>query len=326
MNPIRLRERPAPSARPGTSGEVRLAVLIPCYNEEATVAQVVEGFRRSLPQARIYVYDNASSDRTAERAAAAGAEVRHEPLRGKGHVVRRMFSDVEADVYVLVDGDGTYDPEAAPRAVRRLLEEGLDMVNIARRETDHSAYRTGHRLGNRLLTGTVARLFGDRFRDMLSGYKVFSRRFVKSFPALSRGFEIETELTVHALELAMPVAEIEAPYRERPTGSVSKLHTFRDGFRILWTIFVLVKESKPAQLFFTVAVLLTLLAVVLAIPLIETYLETGLVPRLPTAILCTGLVILAMLSGTCGLILDSVARGRKEAKRLWYLAYSAPGR
>ncbi len=305
---------------------VRVAVLIPCHNEEAAVARVVTGFRRTLPEATVYVYDNASTDGTAAAEAAAGAVVRHEPLRGKGHVVRRMFSDVEADVYVLVDGDDTYDPEAAPRAVARLLAEGLDMVNVARRATAGEAFRAGHRLGNRLLTGTVARLFGDRFRDMLSGYKVFSRRFVKSFPALSRGFEIETELTVHALELAMPVAEIEAPYRERAAGSTSKLRTFRDGFRILWTIFVLVKESKPAQLFFTVAALLVLVAVILAIPLVETYLETGLVPRLPTAVLCTGLVILAMLSGTCGLILDSVARGRKESKRLWYLAYSAPHR
>lgn len=309
-----------------TADVPRIAVLVPCHDEEATVARVVEDFRRVLPQATVYVYDNASSDATAERARAAGAVVRREPLRGKGHVVRRMFADVEADVYVLVDGDATYDATAAPAAIRRLLAEGLDLVNIARRPVDESAFRAGHRLGNRLLTGTVALLFGNRFRDMLSGYKVFSRRFVKSFPALSRGFEIETELTVHALELAMPVAEIEAPYRERPPGSVSKLHTFRDGLRILWTIFILLKETRPAQLFFTVGTLLLLLAVVLAIPLVETYLETGLVPRLPTAVLCTGLVILGMLSGTCGLILDSVARGRKEAKRLWYASLPAPVR
>ncbi len=224
---------------------MRTAVLIPCYNEEAAIAQVVNDFRRVLPEAQIYVYDNNSKDRTTEVARQAGAIVRREPLQGKGHVVRRMFADIEADVYVLVDGDATYDAESAPRMIQKLLDEQLDMVNGARVTEIKEAYRAGHRFGNWMLTTMVATIFGNRFKDMLSGYRIFSRRYVKSFPALATGFETETELTVHALELRMPTDEVETPYKDRPVGSVSKLSTYRDGFRILWMIGVLVKEERP---------------------------------------------------------------------------------
>ncbi len=302
----------------------RVAVLVPCLNEEAAVEGVVRGFRAALPDATVYVYDNGSTDRTAERALAAGAVVRSEPLRGKGNVVRRMFADVEAEVYVLVDGDDTYDAAAAPDLIRALEERQLDMVNAARVTDAAAAYRPGHRFGNALLTGLVARIFGSRFRDILSGYRVFSRRFVKSFPALAAGFEIETELTVHALELRMPVLELDAAYRERPRGSASKLRTFRDGARILRTILTLTKEERPLAFFSAVGGLLLATAVALAAPLVPTYLRTGLVPRLPTAVLSTGLAILAFLSLSCGLVLETVTRGRRELKRLHYLRFRAP--
>jgi glycosyltransferase involved in cell wall biosynthesis len=284
----------------------------------------VKEFQKALPSAAIYVYDNNSTDDTRELAAAAGAIVRSETLQGKGNVVRRMFADIEAEVYVLVDGDGTYDASSATRLVETLLANSLDMVNGARVATTDQAYRRGHAFGNKLLTGTVAAIFGNRIRDMLSGYRVMSRRFVKSFPALAAGFEAETELTVHALELRLPIAEIETPYRDRPPGSQSKLHTFRDGFRILRTIVRLVKEERPFAFFSGTAVLLATLSVILAWPLVVGYFETGLVPRLPTAVLVTGLMILAFMSFVAGLILDTVTHGRRELKRLHYLNLQGP--
>jgi glycosyltransferase involved in cell wall biosynthesis len=303
----------------------RIAVLLPCYNEAAAIAQTIEGFRRALPDAAIYVYDNNSKDDTVRVAREAGAIVRQERTQGKGNVVRRMFADVDADVYVLSDGDATYDASAAPRMIERLLAEQLDMV-VGTRESDaQEAYRRGHRFGNRLLTGCVTWIFGQTFSDILSGYRVFSKRFVKSFPVLSEGFEIETEISVHALELKMPVAEVATPYAARPEGSESKLSTYRDGFRILRLILNLYRIEKPVAFFglFTAVFLLTALG--LSIDLLFTYLETGLVPRLPTAILCTGLVLLGIVSLSCGLILDTVTRGRREVKRLAYLALKPPG-
>lgn len=300
--------------------EPRIAVLIPCYNEEVAIASVVRDFRVALPDARIYVYDNNSADRTVEVALAAGATVRTERLQGKGHVIRRMFADIEADAYVLVDGDATYHAPSAPEMVRMLVEDRLDMVNGTRVSDVQAAYRPGHRFGNLMLTGLVRTIFGNRVTDMLSGYRVFSRRFVKTFPALSSGFETETEFTVHALELAMPIGELETPYRERPPGSTSKLNTIRDGFRILGTIIRLVKEERPLQFFSVAGAAMLLLAMLLAIPVIAEFMRTGLVPRLPTAILATGLVGLASLSFTAGLVLDSVSRGRTELKRIAYLS------
>ena len=301
----------------------RIAVLIPCYNEQAAVPSVIRAFRAAMPGAAIHVYDNNSTDGTAVVARAAGAHVRTERLQGKGNVIRRMFADIEADAYVLVDGDDTYDASTAPGMVAMLLRDQLDMVNGARVSDVQAAYRRGHRFGNAVLTGLVARIFGDRVSDMLSGYRVFSRRFVKSFPALSGGFETETEFTVHALELRMPIGEVPTPYKERPAGSESKLRTYRDGFRILRTIMLLVKEERPLAFFGSAGAALLLLAVLLAVPVIAEFLRTGLVPRLPTAVLATGLVLLSFLSVTCGLILDSVTRGRKELKRLSYLAIPA---
>lgn len=301
----------------------RIAVLVPCYNEQAAVPAVISAFRAALPGAVIHVYDNNSTDGTAAAARAAGARVCTERLQGKGNVIRRMFADIEADAYVLVDGDDTYDAATAPGMVAMLLRDRLDMVNGARVSSAQAAYRRGHRLGNAMLTGLVARIFGDRVSDMLSGYRVFSRRFVKSFPALSGGFETETEFTIHALELRMPVGEVPTPYKERPAGSVSKLHTYSDGFRILRTIVLLVKEERPLPFFAAIAAALLLAAVLLFVPVLAEFLRTGLVPRLPTAVLATGLVLLSFLSLTCGLILDSVTRGRKELKRLAYLAIPA---
>ena len=308
-----------------TSPSMRIAVLVPCFNEEAAVATVVSDFRKALPSAQIYVYDNNSKDRTAEVARAAGAEVRSERRQGKGHVVRRMFADLDADVYVLVDGDATYDAPSAPGMIERLVDNHLDMVVGLRVDQEQAAYRRGHRTGNWLLTGFLSAVFGQAFTDILSGYRVFSRRFVKSFPVLSDGFEIETELTVHALELAMPVAEIETPYYARPEGSVSKLNTWRDGFRILGTILRLYRSEKPLRFFTIIGLLLALVAIGLAIPLAITYLEEGVVPRVPTAILSTGLMIVAVLSVSSGLVLDTVTRGRREMKLLAYLAQPPVG-
>lgn len=301
-------------------GAPRIAVLIPCFNEAATIADVVSEFRRHLPSAEFYVYDNNSTDGTAEAARRAGAVVRSETQQGKGHVVRRMFADIEADIFVLVDGDGTYDASAAPPAIDQLVAEELDMITIAREMSVDEAFRPGHRLGNVALTELVRWIFGSRIKDMLSGYRVLSRRFVKSFPALAQGFETETELTVHALELNMPIGERLAPYRERPEGSESKLNTFRDGFRILGLIIVLMKEERPIAFFGTIGWVLTIVATALGIPVVIEYVETGLVPRFPTAILATGTMLLGFLSHTCGLILDSVTRARRETRRLFYLA------
>lgn len=303
---------------------IRVAVLVPCYNEEQAIGKVIQDFRDVLPEATFYVFDNNSQDRTIEEACAAGAIVRREPLQGKGNVVRRMFADVDADVYVLVDGDDTYDASSAPRLIRLLLDGPLDMVNAARESEASQAYRPGHRFGNRMLTGVVATIFGKRIRDMLSGYRVFSRRFVKSFPALSAGFEIETELTIHALELRMPLLEIQTPFKERAEGSVSKLKTFRDGFRILKTILLLLIDAKPLAFFSGIAGVLLIAAFFLSVPVVLTYFETGLVPRLPTAVLVTGMMVLAALSFACGLVVHSVSRGRKELKRLQYLGIQPP--
>ena len=304
--------------------EPRIAVILPCYNEEAAIAQTVAGFQAALPHAAIYVYDNNSSDRTGVVAREAGATVRTERMQGKGNVVRRMFADVDADIYVMADGDATYDAAAAPAMIAKMREEGLDMVVGTRVHEAADAYRRGHVLGNRAMTGLLARLFGRSFTDIFSGYRVFSRRFVKSFPVLSAGFEIETEISVHALELKMPVGEVETRYLARPEGSASKLSTYRDGARIARTILTLYRIEKPMLFFGWIALALALLAVVLALPLAMTYLETGLVPRFPTAILATGLVILAALSSFAGLILDTVVRGRREVRRLAYLAQPAP--
>ena len=306
------------------AAQPRVAVLAPCYNEAATIAKVVGDFARALPEATVWVFDNNSTDDTAAVAERAGAVVRRAPLRGKGNVVRRMFSDVEADVYLLVDGDDTYDATVAPLMVRRLLDEGLDMVSAARVEPSAGAYRTGHRFGNVALSGVVRMVFGRQFRDMLTGYRAFSRRFVKSFPAHSRGFEIETELTVHTLQMRLPAIELEAPYGARPDGSESKLSTFRDGWRILRMISLMVREERPLQFFGSASLLSVLAAVLLTTPLVLDYLRTGLVPRQPTLIVAVGLAVVALLSLVCGLILDTVARARLEQRRLAYLALPGP--
>jgi glycosyltransferase involved in cell wall biosynthesis len=296
-----------------------IAVLIPCWNEAPSIGKVVGDFRSALPHAVIYVFDNNSTDNTAAIAKENGAVVCKEEQQGKGHTIRRMFADIEADVYVIVDGDDTYAAASAPAMVNELIENNLDMVSAVRMPTSDTAYRPGHRFGNHLLTGIVRLSFGPRFQDMLSGYRVLSRRFVKSFPALSKGFEIETELTIHALELSMPVAEIETRYKERPADSASKLNTYADGLRILTMIVTLIKEEKPLLFFSMTAFILGFTSIVLAIPIINTFLETGLVPRFPTAILSTGLMLLAFLSLASGFILDTVTRGRRELKRMQYL-------
>ena len=307
-----------------SSASLRVAVILPCYNEQAAIADTIAGFRAALPGAAIHVYDNNSSDRTVELARAAGAIVRTEKMQGKGHVVRRMFADVEADVYVMADGDLTYDPTAAPTMVKMLIDEQLDMVVGTRQHEAAAAYRGGHVLGNRLFTGLLSGLFGRSFTDIFSGYRVFSRRFVKSFPVLSAGFEIETEISVHALELRMPVGELATAYGARPEGSASKLSTFRDGWRILRTIGTLYRVERPVLFYGGIGVLLIVLALALSVPIVVTYLATGLVPRLPTAVLVTGMIIIGVLSFLAGLILDTVTRGRRELRRLFYLSYPAP--
>ena len=308
------------------ASDLEIAVLVPCFNEEAAIAKVVSDFRAALPTATIYVYDNNSTDKTIEVATAAGAQVRREIRRGKGNVVRRMIQDIEADVYVMVDGDDTYDASVANTLVDRLVEDNLDMVVGRRVETHQAAYRAGHRLGNAALTGLVRWLFGANIVDMLSGYRVFSRRFVKSFPSFSREFEIETELTVHAMQMRMAVAEIDTNYKERPPGSMSKLRTFRDGWRILMTITNLVRNERPLLFFALLALLLAVVAIALGIPVILDYLDTGLVPRFPTAILASALMVIAVISLATGAILDLVAHVRREAKRLAYLQHPAPSR
>jgi len=309
---------------PWRAADLRVAVLVPCYNEEVAIGRVVAGFLAALPGAIVYVYDNNSSDGTRDAALAAGAVVRSEMLRGKGHVVRRMFADVEADIYLLVDGDDTYDAAAAPDLVSALIAGGLDMMTGARVTDIAAAYRRGHRFGNKVLTGLVAFVFGDRVSDMLSGYRVFSRRFVKSFPALSGGFEIETELTVHALDLGLPIGELEVRYSDRHAGSASKLHTYTDGLRIGRTIVQLVKDERPLQFFSVVSAVLMTVGIALGAGVVAEFSRTGLVPRLPTAVLATGIVLVATGALLCGLVLDSITRGRKEAKRLAYLSQPVP--
>jgi len=302
------------------SKSFQTAVLIPCYNEERTIASVVRDFSAALPDCLVFVYDNNSTDRTAAEAAAAGAIVRRERTQGKGNVLRRMLADVEADVYIVVDGDATYDANACPGMVEILLTEGLDLVNGARVATDKSAFRRGHHLGNALLTGLIKLIFGTGLDDILSGYKVMSRRFVKSIPLLSGGFETETELAIHALSLRMPIAEMPTSYRNRPSGSASKLSTYRDGIKILSTIVWLMKEERPLLFFSIAGAALAAIAIILAVPIIITFIETGLVPRLPTAVLAAAIMILSFLSLSSGLILDTVTRGRREMKRMVYLA------
>jgi len=299
----------------------RIAVLVPCYNEALTVAKVVEQFRAALPDCAVYVYDNRSSDGTGDIARAAGAIVRREERPGKGGVMRRMFAEIDADIYVVTDGDATYDATRAPEMVARLQQDDLDVVTGVRDHEDRdAAYRRGHQSGNRAFNWLLGVLFGERPTDMFSGYRVMSRRFVKSLPAEARGFEIETELTVHALDLRVPVAEVRTRYFERPEGSISKLSTYRDGLRILVMMGKLFRDIRPLPFFGTVAALLAAAGLILGAEVVVEYMNTRLVPRLPTAVLATGLMLLASLALVCGLILDSVARGRREAKRLAYLA------
>ncbi len=319
------RKASSAAARKDSLDAYNIAVLVPCYNEEAAVANVVRDFKAALPGATIFVFDNNSTDNTATAARAAGAEVFEEKRQGKGYVVRRMFTDVEADLYVMVDGDATYDARSAPRMIERLLTDRLDMVVANRVDLEQAAYRPGHRTGNRLLTAFVASVFGSTFNDMLSGYRVFSRRFVKSFPVLSGGFEIETELTIHALELGLAAAEVDTPYFARPQGSASKLNTWGDGSRILRTIVRLYRAERPLPFFGAIGAALGIASVGFAIPIVVTFMETGLVPRLPTAVLSAALMILACLSVAIGLVLDTVTRGRREMKLLAYLSHRAPG-
>ena len=301
----------------------RIAVLVPCYNEELTVGKVVHDFRRVLPNSDIYVYDNNSKDNTIEAAKEAGAIVQTEVLQGKGNVVRRMFADIEADIYVMVDGDATYDADSVQLMIDKMSAEKLDMVTGVRKSNLQEAYRAGHRFGNMMFSSLIAKIFGDRISDLLSGYRVFSRRFVKSFPALSGEFEIETELTVHALELRMPIGEIETPYGARPEGSVSKLSTYKDGFKILFTVMKLIKNERPLPLFGFLGFGLLLASLALAVPIFSTYLETGLVPRLPTATLVVGMTIIGVFSIFAGIIIDSISTSRREIKRLFYLGHRA---
>lgn len=302
---------------------MKIAVLLPCHNEQVTIFNVVTSFQRVLPGAAVYVYDNNSTDNTAVEARRAGAIVCSEPRKGKGHVVRRMFADVDADVYVMADGDGTYEAAAAPHLIEALVRDRLDMVVGARVADDGAAsYRPGHRWGNRILTRGVALIFGRGFRDMLSGYRVFSRRFVKTFPVLSSGFEIETEMTIHALTLTLPCAELDTKYGARPQGSASKLKTWQDGFLILRFIALLFKEIKPFVFFTILALALAALSVALAAPVVSEFFATGLVPRLPTAVLSAAVMLCGVVAFVCGVILDSVSRGRREMKRLAYLGAS----
>jgi glycosyltransferase involved in cell wall biosynthesis len=301
-----------------------IAVILPCYNEDAAIGKTVRDFRAALPTAKIYVYDNNSSDRTAAVAREAGAIVRTELRQGKGNVMRRMFADVEADIYVLADGDDTYDASVAPALIKKLVEEGLDIVTGRRVHTEAAAYRAGHVFGNKMLTGLTAMMFNVKLGDTLSGYRVMSRRFVKSFPFTAEGFGIETELTVHAVRLLMPMAEVDTAYKERPAGSVSKLSTYRDGFKILFTIAQMLREERPLLFFSAIGALFALVAIILGTSIVIEFLHTGLVPRLPTALLATGLMVIAFLSVMSGLILDTVTRGRWASKRLAYLSMRGP--
>ncbi len=306
------------------TAQPRIAVLLPCYNEEVAIGDCVRRFREVLPEATIYVYDNNSRDKTREVAAAAGAVVRGEPMQGKGYVVCRMFADIDADIYVMADGDNTYDPHSAPKLIDMLVSGNLDMVVGARIEQEQTAYRRGHRLGNFMLTWFLGFLFRHHFKDILSGYRAFSRRFAKTFPALAEGFDIEAELTVHALSMHLPTAELPTPYGARPAGSFSKLNTYRDGMRVLYAIVSLFRDERPLAFFGILAGLMSILAIAIIIPVIQTFLQTGLVPRQPTVVLSATLMLLAFLSMVCGLVLDTVSQGRREQKRLAYLRYNAP--
>ncbi|MGB3627358.1 MAG: glycosyltransferase [Henriciella sp.] len=303
--------------------EVRIAVVLPCYNEAATIAAVIDSFRQSLPAADIYVFDNNSTDATADIARRAGAIVRTETRQGKGYVVRRIFADVEADIYVMADGDGTYDASLAPTLIELMKRNHVDMVVGTRADVTRDAGRGGHAFGNKIFNKLFNLMFGRQFTDIFSGYRVFSRRFVKSFPAVSGGFEIETEMSVHSCQIGVPTLERPTPYGVRPDDSASKLKTFRDGFRILGMFVTLAKETRPAAFFGAIGLLMTLAALVLSAPLAITYLQTGLVPRFPTAILAMGLVLIGTVAAVCGLILDSLARARVEAKRSVFLSYPA---
>lgn len=316
-------DRAAAVAQPVQAADI--AVIIPCYNEQATIADLVLAFRAALPLAQIYVFDNNSSDLTCQEARRVGALVRHAPRQGKGNVVRQMFSDVDADIYVMVDGDGTYDVSAAPRLIAELLDGGYDMVTGSRVTEVQAAYRPGHVFGNRLLTGLVSIGFGCQVRDMLSGYRVFSRRFVKSFPASSARFEVETELTVHALQMRLPTSEIETAYGARPEGSTSKLNTIRDGIRILAMIGLLLRDEKPLPFFGVCGLALFVLSAAMGLPVVAEFWRTGLVLQFPTLIVAVGVAVTGLLSFTCGLILDSVARARQEQRRFAYLQQPAPG-
>lgn len=300
----------------------KIAVLIPCHNESATIVQVIKDFQFHLPSAAIYVYDNNSTDNTADLATMAGVHVKHVAIRGKGYVVRRMFADIDADIYVMVDGDSTYDASYVQKAIHVLRTNMLDMVVCARAPFDNKSFRFGHRLGNKWFVKTVNLLFGHQLNDIFSGYRIFSRRFVKSFPAISQGFEIETEITIHALQLGIPIAEIETPYQERPSGSVSKLKTIQDGFRILRTILLLFIYIRPMAFFGILFLTLAALSLILGLPIVVYFVHHGLVPRMPTALLAASLGLLAFLSLTCGIVLDSVSRARLETKKLWYLLIS----
>jgi glycosyltransferase involved in cell wall biosynthesis len=313
-----------PAGAPQPMTDPRIAILIPCYNEEAAIATVVQAFRSAVPGATIYVYDNNSRDRTMDVARKAGAVVRSESQQGKGNVVRRMFADIEADVYVLVDGDDTYDAAAAPAMAARLIEQGLDIITGRREATGTAAYRAGHVLGNRMLTGLTGLMFGVKLGDMLSGYRIMSRRFVKSFPTAVEGFGIETELTVHAVRMMVPMAEVATRYKERPLGSASKLNTYRDGFRILLTIVGLMRRERPLIFFSAIFAFFALMTFAIGLPVVIEYFRTGLVPRLPTAVLVSGTMVLAFLSLFTGLMLDTVTRGRWELKRMAYLAIPGP--
>lgn len=300
--------------------QLEIAILLPCYNEEATVGSVVRGFRASLPRAHIYVYDNNSSDRTAMEASRAGATVVSEPRQGKGNVVRRMFADIDADIYIMADGDGTYDPADAPELVDLLLDDGCDMVVGTRRGVTDDAGRKGHAVGNRLFNWLYKSIFGREFSDIFSGYRVFTRRFAKSFPALSNGFEIETEMSVHASALRLPVAELPLEYGRRPEDSPSKLSTFRDGAKILWTFAILMKETRPFLFCSAVSAVLLLTGVSFMVPVLQEYFQTGLVERLPTWITAVAMVLMAIQFFVAGVILDSVAHSRAEQKRTHYLS------
>ena len=302
----------------------QIAVILPCYNEDAAVGKTVRDFRAALPSAKVYVYDNNSKDKTVEVAREAGAIVRTEMRQGKGNVMRRMFADVEADIYVLADGDDTYDASAAPVLIRKLIEEGLDIVTGRRVHSEAAAYRAGHVWGNKMLTGLTSMMFNVKLGDTLSGYRVMSRRFVKSFPFTAEGFGIETELTVHAVRLLMPMAEVDTAYKERPVGSVSKLSTYRDGFKILFTIAQMLREERPLLFFSAIAAVFAGVAMSFGASIVIEYVQTGLVPRLPTALLATGLMVIAFLALMSGLILDTVTRGRWANKRLAYLSMRGP--